>query len=320
MPTAQTNVVQGSFTSDGNARNIDLGFLPTRFQTINQTQANSTANPGVVKKSEWNSSLSAGSAYVVKNTAGAATDESSLITSNGFTQVDGRQSVLLGAAVTGTTITKANPAVCTATGHGFVTGDLVQITNNAVMKQLGGLFFTITVIDANTFSIPINTNTANFTAETSFTARKVIIGPLYSPQRRTIVGITAANPIVISTSAAHGLTVGQQVRLRIPKVFGMIQADKLQGVITAVTSTTLTIGGIDSSAFTAFAWPASSSVPLNFAQIVPIGSGPIGNPAQDLLDDATDNSGIQGINLGSSVCGANNDVIQWIAFRSDSNS
>lgn len=325
MPTAQLEIVQNQIVATGNPLNINLGFIPTRFEVINFTNQNSTANPGVVKKSMWNQFLADGSAYVVKNTAGAATDESSLITTNGFTPYDGRASVLLGPAITGTTITKANPAVCTAASHGLVTGDVVQISNNVVMKQLGGLKFTVTVTGANTFTIPINTNVANFTAETGFVARKVLVGPLYYPSEHKIVNISAANPAVVSTSDAHGYTVGQKVRIRVPQAFGMVQMNNIVARITAVTDVTFTLGDVNSSAFTAFGFPAASSVPFVFPDVTPVGEAYVpvtfglltynNNP----LDDATLNQQFQGISLGTSVCGAASDVLQYIAYRTDIN-
>jgi hypothetical protein len=323
MGTAQGVMSQGQVTATGSVFNLNLGFLPSKLEVFNFTQANSTANPGVVKKAFWNSNLASGSAYVTKNTNSAATDESSIITTGGFSLYNGQSSVLYGPTITGTTITKANPAVCTATAHGLTTGDVVRFTNNTVMKQLGGLNFVVTVTGANTFTIPLNTNTANFTAETGFTIRKLLVGPLYYPERRTVTAISQAVGAVVSTAANHGFTVGQQVRLRVPSQFGMVEANNLQGVITAVTSTTLTIGSIDSSAFTAFAWPAATSVPFTPAQVVPVGSGPtpvtVGSVTYnaDLLDDAMTNQGFQGVIFGSSVCGAASDVLQWTAWRSD---
>jgi hypothetical protein len=325
MPTAQTNVVQGQFTATGNAVNIDLGFLPTKFELINFTQQNSVANPGVVKKAEWNNYMADGSAYLVKNTDGAATDQSSVVTTGGFTLYDGRNGPQYGPIITGTTITKANPAVVTAAGHGLATGDVVRFSNNVVMKQLGGNSFVVTVTGANTFTIPLNTNTANFTAETGFSIRKLITPGMFYPGRRLITNITQANGAVISTATNHGLTVGQQVRIRVGAPWGMTQINNQQGVITAVTATTFTIGSINSSAYTAFAWPAATAVPFTEAFVDPVGSGPTPTTVggltyyQDLIDDATDNQSFQGISLGTAVAGAASDVIQWQAFRSDVN-
>ncbi|RPI54219.1 MAG: hypothetical protein EHM49_03435, partial [Deltaproteobacteria bacterium] len=60
-------------------------------------------------------------------------------------------------AITG--ITQANPGVVTCTGHGFETGDQVYIQSVAGMVEVNAATFTITAIDANSFSIGVNTTT-----------------------------------------------------------------------------------------------------------------------------------------------------------------
>lgn len=56
-----------------------------------------------------------------------------------------------------TAITRANPAVLTVTGHSYTNGDTVTINGPlSGMTQIHGVTLPITVIDANTFSIPVN--------------------------------------------------------------------------------------------------------------------------------------------------------------------
>lgn len=58
--------------------------------------------------------------------------------------------------------TKANPCVITATSHGLSTGNQVRFDSVVGMTQLNGNVYTITVIDANTFSLNgINSTTFN---------------------------------------------------------------------------------------------------------------------------------------------------------------
>lgn len=52
-----------------------------------------------------------------------------------------------------TAITQADPAVVTATAHGFSTADVVKIDDVAGMTELNGRSFSITVIDPDTFSL-----------------------------------------------------------------------------------------------------------------------------------------------------------------------
>jgi len=361
MPFAEQFMLQGTFTAPATlpgTQNVNCGFIPTKVELINRSAIASMTggppalNPGTnylgfrwVWNTDFGSTVTSVEAMAPNNAVATVPVVSNgLITSNGISAYDGRSSVLLGASVTGGALSKANPAQLTSTAHGLQTGDQIMITGPftaaTAMNQLGGIVFSVTVTGANTVTIPINTNTSNFTATTVTTWRKVKVGPLYYPQRATITGITAANPMVITTATNHGLTVGQQIRLRVPSALGMVEANNLTGVISAVTSTTITVGGssltstgaIDSSSFTAFAWPATTSVPFTPAFVVPIGSGPspitFGNVTYnyDVLDDATLNNQFQGFSVGtnilvtasSTVLGITaSDVFSWTAWRAD---
>lgn len=68
-----------------------------------------------------------------------------------------------GFGITG--ITQASPGVVTAPYHGLSTGQEVYFAGISGMTQLNGRSATVTVIDANTFSIGIDTT--NFAAFTS---------------------------------------------------------------------------------------------------------------------------------------------------------
>lgn len=60
--------------------------------------------------------------------------------------------------------TQANPGVITSTAHGLTTNDQVTFSNIGGMTELNGNTYTITVVDANSFSIGVDTTT--FTAYT----------------------------------------------------------------------------------------------------------------------------------------------------------
>ena len=313
--------------------NINAGFEPTRIEIINTTQFGQTGTGFLNIQKMWWNYLTPTVTYLEYINAAGTSILTGVNSVNAISTYNAQESVLLGPAITGTTITKANPAVATAAAHGLQTGDLVQISNNVVMKQLGGLWFTITVTGANTFTIPLNTNVANFTAETGFIVRKVIVPPLFYPKAITISGISNASPMVISTLSNHGLTVGQKIKLNVPAIFGMPLADKVQGVITAVTATTITLGAINSSAFGTFTWPVGGAGFSAFtpAQVIPFGSGPsvVATPPywyDDKLDDAETNIGYKGFTIGTGllrtatagIIGVTaNDVLAWTAFRDD---
>lgn len=70
------------------------------------------------------------------------------------------------ATATISAATQANPCSITATGHGFSTGDFITITDVVGMTELNGNEYTVTVVDANTFTLDSTDSTA-FTAYTS---------------------------------------------------------------------------------------------------------------------------------------------------------
>jgi hypothetical protein len=348
MPFAEEFMLQGVTLASQLATlpaslNINNGFLPTKIWVTNETQfgASGTGNLNITEMF-WDSTYPTQTKIKYWNAAGTAI-LNGVVSSNGISQYNGQitppsanaNSIAYGPVVTGGALSKASPAQLTSTAHGLQTGDQILITGpftaTTAMNQLGGMIFTVTRTGANTVTIPIDTSGANFTATTVTTWRKVITPPYYYPQRAFITGMTAANPIVVTTATNHGYTVGQQVRLRVSSQFGMTQANNLQGVITAVTATTLTIGSIDSSAFNAFAWPAVTSLPFTQCYVEPIGSGPTPTtflPAvqyyYDTLDDATTNQSFQGFTIGSgllltatnAVIGVTaSDVLSWTAWR-----
>lgn len=325
MPTAQMQVVEGSTTVSAAPFSIDLGFVPTSFHFWNRSKfASGTTNQ--IVEGEWNENLPDGYLYAY-NTDGSDAITPELMTAGGVYPWDGSLGPLLGPAIVGTTITKTTGQFAVAS-HGLAVGDVFIVYDNEVMFQLGGNFFQVASVDsANTFTItnPGFMNTANFSNETAFKIRKLKIPAMFVPKVNLIVAITDDNPMVVTTSVAHGLAAGQKVRIYVPDNFGMVEANARDGIITAVTATTFTIGALDADAFTAFAWPAAGAAPFesNFPQVVPFGSGPIGNPAQTLLDDQVYNQAFQGVLLGTGngtmIMPVATDVIDWRAIRADSN-
>lgn len=348
MPFAEHFMLSGLTTAAQTATlpasiNINTGFLPTKIWVTNETEfgASGTGNENITEMF-WDSAFPTQTKIRFWNAAGTAILQG-VVSTNGISQYNGQiaapgvNSIGFGATVTGGALSKANPAQLTSTAHGLQTGDQIMITGPftaaTAMNQLGGMIFTVTVTGANTVTIPINTNTANFTATTVTTWRKVIQPPYYYPRNAFITGITAANPMVVTTAINHGYTVGQQVRLRVPSVFGMTQANNITAVITAVTSTTFTLGSVDSSAFTAFAWPAVTSLPFTQPMVIPVGSGPTPTTFLpnvqynfDTLEDATNNQSFQGFTIGAGLLLTSaagtigvtaSDVFSWTAWRGD---
>lgn len=356
MPFAEHFMVQGQFTIPSTfdathpfSINVNTGFLPTKIMLTNETKFGNLGTGFFFwQNAFWDYTSPTNTNGYRLNAAGTGTlpfqinsTPSTLPPPPGISQYDGTKSVQYGVAVVGTTIVRGTGVFTTATAHGYQVGDTVIITNPVVMKQIGGAIFTIATVPSTTSFTVFNGApgffaNASFTAdETAYVVKKIIVGPLFYPQRAQIVAATQAAPIVLSLDPNHGLTVGQQVRIRVPQQWGMVEANNLQGIITAVsnsvTVSTITIGSIDSSAFTAFAFPVVANFPATFAYVTPIGSGPfpVVTPpfwTDDTLLDATANQQFQGFTVGTGLLGlasatvigvAASDVIAWTAWRAD---
>lgn len=331
MPFAEEFMIQGSFivptvaTGAPALVNVNTGFLPTRVTLYDETQFGTSSANENIQIVDW-SSINPTATKITWMTASATTLNNSVLAANGISQYDGHSpspnNITYGPAIAGTTITKAATPVFTVTSTATLqVGSLIQITNDVVFTSLGGMILQVATIPSGTTFTVTNggtfINTANFQTggETGFSIRLINVGPLFYPPRLQIVGMTAANPLVITFAQNHNLTVGQQVRINVPKLSGMVQANGLQGAITATTASTITIGSINSTSFSAFTFPgtavsAANGPPYTPATVVPIGAGAAASPVtyinanpynQDLLDDSTTNQQFQGFTVGTSI-------------------
>lgn len=308
-------VASGSFTSDGSAKDIPLRSNFDYFETENHTQMATTQATGRGVFFRWYRGYADDSAAMVskENTANTVTYE--VVTSGGFTRVDQSvQAPEAAKATSGTDVTAANPAVVTVTSHGYSNGDRIRMYGTTGMLQIAGMEFTIGSVGANDFELSYLDASGFAAVATAGFARRIPNNPLYVPAKNYITGITAANPAIVTLSLTHNLAVGDKVRLNVPSAFGMVQADGLVGEVTAVSTAnnTVTLGDIDSSAFTAFAFPASASVPFTHAHLVPFGSVANG------VEQAFDNQAQIVMHLAAgadSPAGSNNDVIYWRAWK-----
>lgn len=314
----------GTFTSDGAVRNITLPSGYTDFRMINITDIGSAAAATPVMRAEGTSAMLAGSAYYNTKTNGAATlDLEATTLTGGFTFVDDSASVTIGAALNiATGISQASPAVVTTNiTTNLNNGDIVRIYRTTGMFQVSGMDFTIGALNAGVSYTLAYMDTSAFAAPaTAGFARKIAFDARYYPRRRFITKITQATSAVITLSVTHGYTVGQEVRVYCSSDFGMTEINGLLGVVTAINTTNNTITtDIDSSGFSAFAFPTSANAALGvtFPQVVPVGEAAINSVSQpygNLLDDATDNVSFRGVQIGTTVQ-TTAKVYQWIAAK-----
>lgn len=355
---------QGTFTVGAtlpDTQTINCGFVPTKIELINMTLLNTTmaggppvTNPGanyLTYRAVWQQQFASSVTPFTMLEAlspSALTSSVGRVLTNGISAYDGSanqgNAFALGPRIAGTNTAIATATFTITSTATLYPGALILMTANSVNRQLGGVMFTVnTVVNSTTFTIANAgwLNTANFTngAETFF-VQLVTVPPLYYPKSSVITAISAANPAVVTTSVNLGLTVGQQVRIRVPSLFGMTQMNNLSAIVSAVSGNQVTLGGttgaftlnngLDSSAFTAFAWPAASNVPLTYAQLIPMGAGPTldgsGFYNTSLTSDATINTAFQGFVVGSNILATPSstvfgvtaaDVFAWTAWRAD---
>lgn len=296
--TEYSKMARGRFTSTGGAKIINLPFQPDYVELVNVTAATTPANNGVPYAS-WDAADGQGTA--IANYFNATPVLSSgAVTTNGISTFSAGLMLQYGASQVVGVITKASAAVVTVTAHGYTSGDVVVFSNlfettTTGMPQIAGIPFTITVIDANSFSIPWNTNQSNYTAISgaatgSPTVKKVLYPFLYAPGVSIISAITTGSTTTIDTTDAHNFVVGQEVAIRMPQIPGVsplawgdprynslpnvtIPGSPIYAYVIAVTDYNTVVLNINSTGYTAY----NSNIPianvpgLSFPQIVAVG-------------------------------------------------
>jgi hypothetical protein len=326
-----TIIQQGRFTSTGVNQTIQLRSDLDWMKVYNYTVASNNQTTAVGVEYYWQRGMAAGTGieYKKSNAANAA-NLTAAMTSGGFTLVDSSIQVP-GALNNGSTgvsaVSNATPPVVTV-GYtaGMSAGNVVRLYNITNGQQVGGMDFTIgyNTFSGTTFSLDYMVSLgAAVGAAGSF--RVIPFDPIFYPRRRYITKVSTGTSTVVTMSVTHGYQVGQAVRFIVPAAFGMVELDGLIGNITAIDTTTTTGNSItvdiDSSSFTTFAFPASTAVPVSFAEVVPVGENTAValNAGADILSDATVNTAYLGIILGAGAngpAGQNNDVVYWVAGKS----
>ncbi len=318
-------ILTGTYTTAATpaAINLSIPSAYTKITVYNITDMGSTAANTNVMQAYGTSSMAAGSGVVIAKTNGAATlgtQTTLAANAGGFTFVTDSASTGLGAALTMTSTTNASPPVVSlASTAGLSTNDVVRYQNSAGQLNISGMDFTIGSVIANT-SFSLLFMGAPGGAGTGGTVQRVPFDPRFYPPTRFITAISQAASAVITLSVTHQYTVGQQVRIIVPTAFGMTQMNNQLVTITAINTTTNTITvNVDSTAFTAFAFPTSAAAALgvSFAIVVPVGEAAVNSVAQpfgNLLDDATRNTSFNGVIIGTAVQ-TGSKLYQWVAER-----
>ncbi len=288
---AFTIVTQGTFTQPSTAVNQRI-WLPSGvdyFTTTNLTQMATTQATGRCVRGEWyGGGLTAnndGLRWKKTNSTSAINIDnfSTSTASNGFTYVN--KAPTPGAAVTGTTITNANPAVASATNT-FSEGDTVVIYNAVGMQQISGMTFTISSVSGSSFTL-LGLDASGFSAgATSFQVRRVNPFTAVEPSYLYVTKVTQAAQAQVTVSQANVVYLGQKFEFLVPGSFGMVQlnnyyqSQSLPVVVTSIVDAYNFTINLNTTGFTAFAFPASSASPTAqlFATVAPAGQSTQYNP------------------------------------------
>ncbi len=302
----QEIIAKGTIISTGAAQTIDIPEGADTFVLRNRTTL--AAGAGIIE-SIWWSGMAAGTAQT--NTLAAGTVTNTIITAGGFTYTD-PTTATMGPAIAITAINQAASAVA-LTGTTPVVGQIVRVYGTTGMLQVAGLDFSVTAVNPGvsmTFGY-LNSSAYAAPATAGFYRLLPFDLPFY-PRKRVITSITQAAQAVVTMSVAHDYQIGDKVSFRVPAAFGMTQMDGLTGTVTAIAAGTITVN-INSTAFTAFAYPTSAvaATGVTFPQVVPAGE-----VATSLLGAIRDVN-TRKMFLGANIAGTANDIIDYWAIRSE---
>lgn len=212
-------------SSGATASSYGMNFQGESWTTLQPIaiSAFSNANPGVVTTSA-NHNLSTGQTVFIEGTSGITVPAKYYrVTKTSGTQFQiDADSTSWGTYTSGgstyatvsgavkeyaiTAITKANPAVVTTSGtHGLTAGDKVVIYAVQGMTQVDGQYTVGTVGSTTTFQL----SGVDSSAYGTWTSGGFVFTK--GSGAATINAVTLANPAVFTTSAAHGLTTGDNV-------------------------------------------------------------------------------------------------------------
>ena len=313
--------VRGSFTTSATAGTPQRIAVPSGvdyIKWINTSRYGTAINSATANlryvRGEYYANMAAGSCLIDRQDQSATetTLEAAQITSNGITLIDDGDPASFAAVAT------ANPAFNQADGatfttgsaHGLAVGDVVRVYGLTGALQYAGLLLSVVTVPSTT-TFTCRLNTTGITQATAGFVKKIASGRLFYPQNRQIAAITVGTTTVIRLTVQHYYEVGDKVSFRIPDAYGMVELDGLVGEVTAVNAAlatnTITVD-IDSSAFTAFAFPTSANFQTSFAQVIPVGeiASKVTNPSE--------NDGIIGVEFGSDICSGASEVINFWCF------
>jgi hypothetical protein len=196
-------------------------------------------------------------------------------------------------------------------------GDWVRLYNVVGEQQIAGYSFQVTAVTANVSITLGYMADGGQTFAADATAAQVVkyIPSRFYPRWAFISNISQASQAVVKFTGAHDFTPGEIVSFRVNSEFGMDEINNVQArvlsIVNSASESSITLD-LDSSGFTAFAFPTSANAADGFspAVVVPSSSGVVpDNGSADVaqeppgtnLRDAFDNRNKAVIHLGSGL-------------------
>jgi hypothetical protein len=245
-------------------------------------------------------------------------------------------------AQTSATVPVVTSAAAVAAGAVAV-GNIVRVVNatgGAAVFGNYGVDMIVSVVAGNNISLLLAANnalaTASGVAGTNGKIQRIDITSRFYPANRIITNITqAAGVITVATSIPHGMTVGQQVRFKIPSTCGAAISALLDSnssnnyvsaTVTSVVANDAPLAAFGSVRFTidivgsgqVFTYPTSAEVAAGsqLPEMIPFGQDTAYSVSQNanILADATVNQGFIGIRLKAGAnepAGAATEVSFW---------
>lgn len=334
-----TIIAGDSFTSTGAGVKVNLPSSADYFVSTNITQLPLAPATGVVIRAEWyGPKFGAGATAANDGVRWKKTNSTNALlidtfatstASNGFTYVTSSPVVEAQAANAITAITAASPAVVSQTNT-YSADDILYLYGTTGMLQIGGMPFQISTVSGSGYTL-IGLRAAGFAAPaTAGFTRRVSKFNAVEPERLYVTEVTKATQAVVRVSVdpTNYYAVGMKVHFSVPASFGMYELNGLTGKIVALSSANYTMTvDIDTTAFTTFAFPASSASPTAalFATLAPAGASTQYNPLTGVQTGY--NFLLQPFRTGQFVpymflaggaqspAGAASDVINWMAYK-----
>lgn len=322
--------LSGRFISTGQPQFLDL---PTDLDFItveNETTAYAAgADTGVLFTWQRGDDYGRGTIYTKTTTTNALTIGQ--IAANAGFFLQNTTINVPSAPVAITAISNATPpVVSTANTAGLIANSsIVRLYNVTGAQQIGGMDFTVGTVVANTsFTLAFM---RSIVAATTGSYRIIPFVPYHYPSTRFITKISQATQAIVTLSVTHNYHVGMKMTFVIPTetatAFGMTELNGVTATIVAInqadvngTTNTITVD-VDTSGFTAFAFPLTGDYQNQFAQVVPAGMNTAVANAElvNPFTGAAKNNGKRGILLMAgtgSPAGVAGNEIKWKAGKS----